>query len=108
MQTVKQVVDTRVEQALEYLVDTDEEYARNNAYVKMAPYYLKLIKAKHFLEAAGTVAERESKAYASSDYKKFYSDLEDSTVKLEIMEAKRESAQREVDIWRTISANQRK
>jgi hypothetical protein len=108
MKTVKQVMDDRVESALEYLVDTDEEYARSNAYVKMAPYYLKLIKAKHFLDAAGTVAERESKAYASHEYKKFYSQLEDATVKAETLEAKRESAQREVDIWRTISANQRR
>jgi hypothetical protein len=108
MKTVKQVMDDRVESALEYLVDTDEEYARSNAYVKMAPYYLKLIKASHFLGAAGTVAERESIAFSSEEYKNWLQTLQDATVKLEIMEAKRESAQREVDIWRTISANQRK
>jgi hypothetical protein len=108
MKTVSQVMDDRVESALEYLVDTDEEYARNNAYVKMAPYYLKLIKATHFLDAAGTVAERESIAFSSEEYKSWLQTLQDATVKLEIMEAKRESAQREVDIWRTISANQRK
>lgn len=108
MQTVKQVADARVEQALEYLVDTDEEYARSSAYVKMAPYYLKLIKATHFLNHSGTVAERESMAFSSTEYKEWLENLADMTVKAETMEAKRESAQREVDIWRTISANQRK
>jgi hypothetical protein len=108
MQTVKQVVDTRVEQALEYLVDTDEEYARCSAYVKMAPYYLKLIKATHFLNHTGTVAERESQAFSSVEYKNWLDKLDEQTVKEETMNTRRESAQREVDIWRTISANQRK
>jgi hypothetical protein len=34
--------------------------------------------------------------------------LDDTVVKFEILEAKRESWQREVEIWRTISANQRR
>jgi len=36
MKTVSQVMDDRVESALEYLVDTDEEYARNNALLSKA------------------------------------------------------------------------
>jgi hypothetical protein len=99
--------DTKVEEAMTYLADTDEEYARSSAYVKMAPYYLKLIKATHFLAHTGTVAERESIAYASSAYEHFVEELDEMTVKAETMESKRESAQREVDIWRTICANQR-
>ena len=45
MRTVTQVSDDVIERALEYLTDTDEEFGRQSAYVKMAPYYLKLIKA---------------------------------------------------------------
>ena len=108
MRTVKQVSDEVVERALEYLTDTDEEFGRQSAYVKMAPYYLKLIKAQHFLIADGTVAERESRAYASQEYKTFIQKLSETTTNVDVMEAKRQSAQREIDIWRTISANQRK
>ena len=32
------------------LANTDEEYGRMSAYVKMAPFYLKLIKAKKYLD----------------------------------------------------------
>ena len=96
-----------VEESMAYLSDTDEEYARSSAYVKMAPYYLKLIKATHFLNHTGTVAERESMAFSSVEYKNWLDQLDEMTVKAETMEAKRESAQREVDIWRTICANQR-
>ena len=58
MNTIRQVSDDVIEKALEYLTDTDEEFGRQSAYVKMAPYYLKLIKAQHFLISDGTVAER--------------------------------------------------
>tara|TARA_B110000263_G_C15031053_1_gene384016 strand:- start:243 stop:569 length:327 start_codon:yes stop_codon:yes gene_type:complete len=108
VRTVSQVSDEVIEKALDYLTDTDEEFGRQSAYVKMAPYYLKLIKAQHFLIADGTVAERESRAYASTAYETFVEKLDETMTAVDIMEAKRESAQREIDIWRTISANQRK
>ena len=108
MRTVQQVSDDVIEKALDYLTSTDEEFGRLSAYVKMAPYYLKLIKAQHFLTADGTVAERESRAYASHEYKTFIERLSETTTDVDVMEAKRQSAQREIDIWRTISENQPK
>ena len=101
------ISDSELEAAHNGLVDTDERFGKRSAYVKMGPYYTKLIKAKHFLEHTGTVAERESMAFSSTEYKKWLDRLDEMTVKAETMEAKRESAQREVDIWRTICANQR-
>jgi hypothetical protein len=47
-------------------------------------------------------------AYASEDYKKFTDNLKDAMVEYEVLHARRESWQREVDIWRTVSANRRK
>ena len=67
-----------------------------------------LIKAKEFLKAVGTVAEKESTAYSSEEYVSYISDLNESMVEFEILEAKRASWQREVELWRTISANQRR
>jgi len=90
------------------LSETDQEYGTMSAYVKMAPHYIKLIKARELLKAMGTVAEKESAAYSSKPYVDYLVKLDDTIVKFEIMEAKRESWQREVEIWRTISANQRR
>jgi hypothetical protein len=90
------------------LSETDQEYGTMSAYVKMAPHYIKLIKARELLKAMGTVAEKESAAYSSKPYVDYLAKLDDTIVKFEIMEAKRESWQREVEIWRTISANQRR
>ena len=100
--------DDRAEAAHNALTDSDEKYGTLSAYVKMAPHVTKLIKAKAFLNTSGTVAERESMAYASEDYKKFTDNLKDAMVEYEILHARRESWQREVDIWRTVSANRRK
>jgi hypothetical protein len=91
------------------LSDTDEEYGRASAYVKMAPHYIKLIKSKQLLKVdSGTVAEKEALAFSSIEYKDYLDNLDTTMVKFEILEAKRESWQREVEIWRTISANQRR
>jgi len=100
--------DERAEQAHNDLSDSDEEYGRLSAYVKMAPHTTKLIRAKAFLQASGTVAEKEAMAHASDDFVKFIKNLNEAMVDFEILNAKRESWQREVDIWRTVSANRRK
>jgi len=88
--------DDELEAAHNGLVDTDERYGRRSAYVKMGPYYTKLIKAKHFLDASGTVAERDAIAYNSKEFTTYVDNLRDATIDLEILEAKRESWQREM------------
>ena len=67
------------------LSETDIEYGRLSAYVKMAPHYIKLIKAKEFLKAVGTVAEKESTAYSSEEYVSYISDLNESMVELSLI-----------------------
>jgi hypothetical protein len=99
--------DEKMEDSKLFLAETDEEFARKSAYVKMAPFYAKIIKAKHFLDSHGTVAERESKAYDSKEFREYIRKLDEATVDADVLEAKRESAKREVDIWRTLSANRR-
>ena len=90
------------------LANSDEEYGKMSAYVKMAPFYLKLLKSKKYLDSVGTIAERDAHAYSSPEYMEYVDGLDATTVQLEILEAKRESWQREVEIWRTLSANQRR
>ena len=81
--------DVKAEEAHNALTDSDEEYGRLSAYVKMAPHVTKLIKAKAFLNTSGTVAERESMAYASDDYRKFterfYGRIRDSSCQKRVL-----------------------
>ena len=100
--------DDELEAAHNGLVDTDDRYGKRSAYLKMGPYYTKLIKAKDFLDASGTVAEIDAIAYNSTEFTTYVDNLRDATIDLEILEAKRESWQREIEIWRTLSANRRR
>jgi len=100
--------DKAAEEAHNGLSDTDETYGLRSAYVKMAPLVTKIIKGRNFLDASGTVAERDAIAYTSTEFTTYVDKLREATVDLEILEAKRESWQREVEIWRTLSANKRR
>jgi hypothetical protein len=100
--------DKAAEAAHNGLADTDDKFGRLQGYVAMAPHYVKLIKAKHFLEASGTVAEKESRAYSSEDYIDFMKKLDEAMVSYNVLDAQRATWQREIDIWRTISANRRR
>lgn len=100
--------DKAAEVAHNGLADTDVEFGRLQGYVAMAPHYTKLIKAKHFLDASGTVAEKESIAYSSKEYSDFIEKLDEATVSYNVLDAQRATWQREIDIWRTISANRRR
>ena len=102
------ISDEQAEIAHNGLADTDEQNGRLQGYVAMAPHYIKLIKAKHFLDATGTVAEKESRAYSSEDYIDFMKKLDDATVSYSVLDAQRATLQREIDIWRTLSANRRR
>ena len=102
------ISDEQAEIAHNGLADTDDKYGRLQGYVAMAPHYIKLIKAKHFLDASGTVAEKESIAYSSEDYIEFMKKLDEATVSYSVLDAQRATWQREIDIWRTISANRRR
>lgn len=100
--------DEKAEAAHHALSDTDKEYGTVAAYVKMAPTAVRLIKSESFLMTSGTVAERDAMAYTSDSYKKHVHNLGEAMVEYEVLNARRESWQREVDIWRTISANRRR
>ena len=100
--------EAAMEAAHNALADTDVEYGRLKAYVALAPTIVKGIKSEEYLKSVGTIAERDAHAFTSQAYKDHVEELSEATVELYVLEAKRESWQREVDIWRTESANQRR
>ena len=103
------MIDTKdVERALKYLADTDEAHAKAKALVKALEHGFKTIKAEEYLNAQGTNGEREQKAYASTAYKEVTNRYAQAVVDFELMENKRERAVLTVDLYRTLSANQRK
>jgi len=102
-------MDKRIEEALTYLTETDEEYGRLKGHKAGLEHRLKVCRATETLKAEGkSMAERECRALASEPYKVMVNIYEDCVIDLEIMGAKRKKEELVIDVWRTINANQRR
>lgn len=95
------------EKALQYLAHTDEKYANARARVKYLDHKRKTIKATAYLEAAGTINERESYAYTSAEMVAFLEEYKNAVYDEQILLSKRKSAELAIEIWRSKNANRR-
>ena len=100
--------ETDVSRALTHLAATDGPVGVLRARVKGLEYQRKVIYGLAFLDATGTVGEREATAYASSTYRAFVEDYENAVAECETMAAKRKRAELTIEVWRSLNANQRR
>ena len=101
------ISDERVETAINRLSETDEEAALAKARVKSLEVYGKTAKSFAFLDAKGTVAEREAVALTSTIYREWQKDYEEAIIKSETLANQRATWSREREVWRSIEANPR-
>ncbi len=101
------VSDKRVEQAMTYLAETDEDAAKAKAKAKSLEQFGKTVKAFGFLEATGTVAEREAQSLTTEEYKKYLRAYEDAVMESEKYANKRASEAGIREVWRSLQANRR-
>jgi histidine ammonia-lyase len=97
----------RVGRALDYLVSTDEPYARACAALEAAEMAMKQAREIAFLEAEGTQGERASKANASGAVRLSAKAVETAVFEKELLKARRATALVLIDIWRSLNSNQR-
>ena len=105
------ISDEKLQKALTYLAETDEPCAKARGYLAGLERLEKTIKAVEMLEGAGlklTIAEREARAYSSSAFREHTQKIENATADFETMRNRRLTAELIVEVWRTISANQRR
>lgn len=100
--------EDRVEKALKYLAETDSKHAIAKAEMDSAEEYLKSVKGLCFLQASGTVAEREARAVSDPDYTTAISTWTDLVKKFKTLDNKRQTEIRMIEVWQTLSANRRK
>ena len=96
--------EATVDAALQYLASTDAEYGRLVGHVRGLEHRLKVVKATVFLDAAGTVAEREAQAYASEEYGAGLTEFEDASIELETIRARRKRAELTIEVWRSLNS----
>lgn len=105
---LEQLNESRVERALIYLADTDEEHALLSGEVKRTEEAIKQAKSHAFLLSSGTVAERDAQAIDSPSYKNAVDEWVDKYKQFKIIDNKRQHEIRIMEIWQTLSANRRK
>lgn len=99
--------EKRAEQAIHNLASTDEPYAAAKAQVKGLEHRLKIIKAQAFLEAQGTVAEREARAQTDRAFVKMVDEYQNAVLEMETLGAKRKREELILEFWRSVNANRR-
>jgi hypothetical protein len=99
--------EDRVKKALTYLAETDEEHAHAKALVKGLEQSRKTVKSIAFLQATGTMAEKEAVAYKSQEYQAVVAKYENAVADEAILHNKRTTNALIVDVWRSENANRR-
>lgn len=99
--------EKQVERALRYLEESEEAYARAMARKEKMESALKVARDIAFLEADGTVAERQARAGISAAYRSAVDEMEEAYVQAEILKAKRQRAILTLEIWRSLNSNRR-
>ena len=97
-----------VEKALKYLAETDQSHANALALVKSYEKVLDIVKSEQFLKSSGNNEERMAKAKTSPEYREENEKRENAWADYQLLENKRERARITLDLYRTMSANQRK
>lgn len=100
----------RLQKALTYIAETDEQHAAAKASMKGLEKQEKTIKGQAFLDTAGqgTVAEREAKAYTSESYKQWSISYEDAVCDYEILNNKRNREFMIIEVWRSLNSSRNK
>lgn len=102
------ISDSRLEKALTFLAQSDQEAAELLTNVSRMEYKAKAVKEAVFLHSDGkTVREREAKAEASDEYQKGVQDYLEALEASNAVRNKRRTEELVVDVWRTLQANRR-
>jgi len=100
--------EQQVEKALNFLAETDEQFAVLKGRVKAEEYLLKHFKSKAMLLSnEKSVAARETAAVGSDSYVQQVRQYETAIVDHATMEARRQRAHLTIDVWRSLNANRR-
>ena len=104
------ITEKRLENALKYLADTDEENAKANANVKYLDRLLKRKKALHITGNTSdkSISAKEQTYYAIDIYKNAVQELFNAEVAASTLENKRDKEGLIIDLFRTLEASRRK
>ena len=96
------------EAALNYLISTDEEYARAKTLYDALCEQKKTIAAIEYGKLTGTAAEKTQRALASDNYQSHLQAIRDAQIEFETVRARRISNQAVIEMWRSVNSARNK
>jgi hypothetical protein len=105
---MSEITQDRMEAAMHYLAETDQDYAEQKAKLERAEIVRKRTRSRIFLTEAGTVAERQAKAEIHDDVEIADDQYVTCIEVFETLKARRERAQIVIEVWRSLNAARRK
>ncbi len=100
--------ESRVEKLFHDLSNTDETFSQLKASVGALEQVIKITEAKGILEADGSMEIRRATARASDEYERAVEDWENAKADFTLLEAQRNRAYAEIEVWRSLNASRRK
>lgn len=97
----------RMEKALRFLAETDDEVAAGEGDLLRAEYKHGLIKDRIFLTSEGTVAERQARAGSSNEAMTAHEEYISALVALKKLKAKRQTEEQIIQVWRSQESSRR-
>ena len=101
------IKDAYAEKALEYLNSTAGQYGEVCGLVELQSHNIKIYRSLAFLEAAGTVAEREAHAWTDQRVKDAVEAHSNAVAEKLTISTKLKAASMAIEVWRTQSASNR-
>ena len=102
------ITQEKMEAAMEYLAETDEEFALAKAELLRSEILAKRVRARLFVSGEGSVEMRKAVAEGHVDVIATDDALIKATLQLEALKARRSRAEIVVDVFRTLEASRRK
>lgn len=100
--------EERVGKAMRYLAETDLTYAEAKGALESAEILRKRVRARVFLTAEGTVADRQARAECDHDAETADAAYVEAIKRFEELRARRQRAELLIDVWRSLEATRRK
>ena len=101
------ISETRMEQALKFLAETDEEYAEKKTNVERQAWCRDQAEARVFQLAEGNIPDRKATAELSSDVSEATERWLKAMLESKKLEAKRATQVLVIETWRSLNANRR-
>ena len=102
------ISDARLQKALTFLAETDEECGLRRGRMEGASLYLKTMKSAAMLDSKmKTQGDREADAYQNNDYLAAVERYQNAVADYESMRCKRATETLVVEVWRSQNANRR-